>query len=172
MSHEDSHMMDWRDSPLAQRCHDMSVDIGAGGRFTSCKSRSSFQLMGFVEEPAEDISSLISWAILRPAHDVLMYVTPEQYEDDVNAWIYYGSVGLIDPTIPGEIKLYQTKGWGLRAAVGLTFARAMLMFTLFMWVVDPQDKRAGGWAEKEWYRKYGHESWVPRMKRNWERMVG
>lgn len=165
MSHEDSYMTDWQQG---QRCHDMSVALGAGGRFTSCKSRWPKKPIS----PAEDINSLISWAILRPAHDVLMYVTPEQYEDDVNAWIYYGTVGLIDPTIPGEIKVWQTKGWGLRAAVGLTFARAMLMFTLFMWLVDPQDKRAGGWAEKEWYRKYGHESWVPRMKRNWERMVG
>jgi hypothetical protein len=36
--------------------------------------------------------------------------------------------------------------------MGLTFGRAMLGFTLFMWLVDPADKRKGGWAEEEWYQ--------------------
>ena len=104
------------------------------------------------------------------AHAGIMFITPEQYEDDVNAFIYYGTAGLIDPTIPGEIKIYRMKGFTFKAAVGITFARAMLGFTLFMWLVDPKDKREGGWAEEEWYKEYGPPSWVPRWERNWDRM--
>jgi hypothetical protein len=72
----------------------------------------------------------------------------------VNALIYYGSLGLIDPTIPGEVKLYRMRGWSFRAAVGLTVGRAFFGFTLFMYIVDPHDKRKGGVAETEWYEKW------------------
>jgi hypothetical protein len=90
--------------------------------------------------------------VLPYAYEGVMAVTPEKYEDDVDAFIYYGTAGLIDPTIPGEIKLYRSRGWGIKSAMGLTFGRAMLGFTLFMWLVDPADKRKGGWAEEEWYQ--------------------
>jgi len=144
-------------SSRLQWCHDVAMATTGSGTFSSCR-RGSVSITYPGEKPtAEELAGrFISWAFLNPAHDALMYVTPEQYEDDVNALIYYGTLGLVDPTIPGEIKLYQMRGWSFRAALGLTFSRMMLGFVLFMWIVDPHDKREGGVAETEWYRKWSN----------------
>jgi hypothetical protein len=87
-------------------------------------------------------------------YEGVIWVTPKEYEEEMNALIYYGTLGMIDPTIPGEVKLYRMRGWSFRAAVGLTFGRAFFGFTLFMYIVDPHDKREGGVAETEWYKKW------------------
>lgn len=105
--------------------------------------------------------------ILPEVYKGVMAITPEQYQDDVDAFIYYGTAGLIDPTIPGEVKLYRSRGWSTRAAIGLTFGRAMLGFTLVMWLVDPADKREGGWAEEEWYQDWV-EPWTDYAGHVWK----
>lgn len=87
------------------------------------------------------------------AYKGVLAITPEEYHDDIDAFVYYGTAGLIDPTIPGEVKLYRSRGWSMRASMGLTFGRAMLGFTLFMWLIDPADKREGGWSEQEWFQR-------------------
>lgn len=167
MSHEDWVGPDW---PQGQRCHNLSVELGFGGAFSSCKGRWPKKPVS----PSEDIGTFVSWAVLNPAHDALMYVTPEQYEDDVNAFLYYGSMGLLDPKNPtiDAPATARATGWSYGKALRFTLLGGFVGWGAIGWLIDPHDKREGGWAEQEWYREHGPSSWVPRWKRNWERMVG
>jgi len=88
---------------------------------------------------------------LKKAHGGLMYITPEQYQDDVNAMIYYGSFGLMDPTNVADIPFWRSKGFSSPASVGLMLARATIPAMILGWWIDPADKREGGLAEEEWY---------------------
>jgi len=90
--------------------------------------------------------------ILSSTHGGLMYVTPEEYEDDVNAFIYYMSMGMLDPTNIADVPFWKARGWSTPGAVGLMVLRATVVAGLIGWVVDPMDKRAGGIAEYEWYK--------------------
>jgi len=90
--------------------------------------------------------------IINSTHSGIMYGTPDKYKQDVNAFIYYGTLGLIDPTLGGEVKIYRMKGWGVKGALGLTLGRALIGFTFIMWLVDPEDRREGGQTDSRWYQ--------------------
>ena len=106
------------------------------------------------------------------SHDALMAITPEEYEDDVNAFLYYGKFGLMDVTNTSD-------AWAFSRVTGLGYASSFvfvcmggfLMWGLVGWWIDPQDKREGGLAETEWYEEHGPHTLLPRWRRNWERMV-
>ena len=85
------------------------------------------------------------------AHKGLMYVTPKQYQDDVNAILFYGSLGLYDPTNAADIPYWRNKGWSTKSAIGFMLLRATLPAALIGWWIDPADKRKGGLAEDDWY---------------------
>jgi len=90
--------------------------------------------------------------ILGATHGGIMYFTPEEYEDDVNAFIYYMTMGMLDPTNIADVPFWKAKGWSTPAAFGLMTLRATLIGGLIGWVIDPMDKRAGGIAEYQWYQ--------------------
>jgi len=85
-------------------------------------------------------------------HSGLMYVTPEPYEDDVNAFLYYMTMGMLDPTNIADVPFWKAKGWSTPAAFGLMTLRATIIGGLIGWFVDPMNKREGGIAEYEWYK--------------------
>jgi hypothetical protein len=84
-------------------------------------------------------------------HSGIMLLTPEEYEDDVNAAIFYGSLGLYDPTNIADVPFWKARGWSTPKAFGLTLLRATLPAMLLGWWIDPLDKREGGLAETDWY---------------------
>jgi len=93
------------------------------------------------------------------AHEGLMYVTPEKYEDDVNAFLYYGSMGLFDPKNPTVDAPATAKatGWSYGKSLGFTLVGGFVVWGTLGWIVDPKDRREGGLAETEEYQKsIGH----------------
>jgi len=90
--------------------------------------------------------------ILNSTHGGIMYVTPEEYEDDVNAFLFYMSMGMLDPTNIADVPFWKARGWSTPASFGLMALRATIIGGLIGWVVDPMDKRAGGIAEYQWYK--------------------
>jgi len=92
--------------------------------------------------------------VLEKTYEGIMYVTPKQYEDDVDALIYYGSLGLMDPTNLADIPMWRARGFSMRASIGFMMARAIIPAAVIGWWIDPKDKREGGLAETEWYQKW------------------
>jgi|AMFO01.1.fsa_nt_gi hypothetical protein len=93
------------------------------------------------------------------AHEGLMYVTPEKYEDDVNAFLYYGSMGLFDPKNPtvDAPTTARATGWSYGKSLGFTLIGGFVVWGTLGWIVDPADRREGGLAEREEYQKsIGH----------------
>jgi len=92
----------------------------------------------------------------KKAHEGLMYITPKQYEDDVNAFLYYGMIGLLDPKNPGDALVY-SKSFGISygAALGVAIIGGFFFWGTLGWFFDPKDKReeVGGWRS-EWYDKW------------------
>lgn len=91
------------------------------------------------------------------AHEGLMYLTPVEYQDDVNAFLYYGTFGLMDPKNP-TIDAPATRkatGWSYSKALGFTLIGGFLFWGTLGWFIDPKDKRdeVGGWRS-EWYDKW------------------
>ncbi len=93
-----------------------------------------------------------------------------RYRDDASAMLYYGTVGLLDPTNVGDIKFWSARGVSFGGAMALTGGRAFLGGAAIGWLFDPADKREGGIVETDFWQKRGPKTWVPRMKRNWKRM--
>jgi hypothetical protein len=89
------------------------------------------------------------------AHEGLMYVTPEEYEDDVSAFLYYGSMGLLDPKNPtvDAPTTARATGWSYGRALGFTLIGGFVVWGTVGWAIDPQDRREGGLAETEGYQK-------------------
>jgi len=89
------------------------------------------------------------------AHEGLMYVTPEKYEDDVNAFLYYGSMGLLDPKNPSvdAPATARATGWSYGKSLGFTLIGGFIVWGTLGWLVDPQDRREGGLAETEGWQK-------------------
>jgi len=105
-------------------------------------------------------------------HGALMAVTPEEYEDDVNAFLYYGQVGLMDPTNTTDAYGFsKLTGFGYPFSFLTVCVGGFLMWGIMGWWVDPHDKREGGLAETEWYDEHGPHTLLPRWRRNWKRMV-
>jgi len=90
--------------------------------------------------------------ILSSTHGGIMYITPDEYKDDVDAFIYYMSMGMLDPTNIADVPMWKARGYSSGAAWGLMVLRATLVAGLIGYVIDPMDKREGGWAEKLWYK--------------------
>jgi len=88
--------------------------------------------------------------------------------DDIEAFTYYGTTGLIDPKAPFEAWVMGggrlawhgfttatlSSTWAARPSLvgfvgGLTksFAAAMIIPGVIGWAVDPHDYREGGWVE-------------------------
>lgn len=86
-------------------------------------------------------------------HSGLMYVTPEQYEDDVNAFLYYGTYGLLDPKNP-TVDAPATKvatGWSYPKALSVTLVGGFVTWGVVGWLIDPHEKRGGGADETTWF---------------------
>jgi hypothetical protein len=93
---------------------------------------------------------------LGQVHQGLMWITPEQYEDDVNAFLYYGSIGLLDPKNPADALAYSKAfGWPYSVSLGVAIIGGFFFWGTLGWFFDPQDKReeVGGWRS-DWYDKW------------------
>jgi hypothetical protein len=87
------------------------------------------------------------------AHSGLMAVTPKRYEDDVNAFLYYGSYGLLDPKNP-TVDAPATKaatGWGYGKSLSVTLVGGFVTWGAVGWVLDPHGRREGGADETTWF---------------------
>jgi len=65
----------------------------------------------FLEEPVK-VATTDPTGVKQTAMKIrggILYVTPEPYKDDVSAFLYYGTIGLMDPKTDGHIQ--QVWGW-------------------------------------------------------------
>jgi len=91
--------------------------------------------------------------IAQKAYEGTIYITPEQYEDDVDAMIFYGSFGLLDPTNVTDAALLSSwSGMGYGKSFATVAIGGFLFWGILGWTVDPADVREGGLAEKDWYQ--------------------
>jgi len=93
---------------------------------------------------------------VRKAHQGLMWITPEAYEDDVNAFLYYGTIGLLDPKNPADALGYSKAfGWPYSVSLGVAIIGGFFFWGSIGWFFDPKEKReeVGGWRS-EWYDKW------------------
>jgi len=89
------------------------------------------------------------------AHQGLMAVTPAEYQDDVNAFLYYGMLGMLDPKNPADAKVYsRTLGVSYGKGLGIALIGGFFFWGTVGWAIDWEDKREGGLAETEWYKKW------------------
>jgi len=102
--------------------------------------------------PAPEILADIGRDILSAAHSGLMAVTPDEYEDDVNAAIYYGTFGLYDVSNVADVPFWKSKGFTTKSAISFMLMRAFVPAAIIGWWIDPADKREGGLAESDWYQ--------------------
>jgi len=90
------------------------------------------------------------------AHEGIMYVTPEPYKDDVSAFLYYGTIGLMDPKNPADAAGYSKAfGWPYSVSLGVAIVGGFFFWGSLGWFFDPEDRRAevGGWRS-DWYDKW------------------
>jgi len=86
----------------------------------------------------------------------ILYVTPEPYKDDVSAFLYYGTIGLMDPKNPADAAGYSKLfGWSYSTSLGVALIGGFFFWGSLGWFFDPHDKRedVGGWRS-EWYNKW------------------
>jgi len=86
----------------------------------------------------------------------VLYVTPEPYKDDVSAFLYYGTIGLMDPKNPADAAGYSKLfGWSYSTSLGVALIGGFFFWGSLGWFFDPHDKRedVGGWRS-EWYDKW------------------
>jgi hypothetical protein len=72
-----------------------------------------------------------------------------QHADDVEAFVYYGSFGLLDPKMPIEaFAIRRTLGMtgvrGLLAGAGISSGGGIAAAAVVGWLLDPAHKREGG----------------------------
>ena len=93
--------------------------------------------------------------ITQTGHGGLMAVTPEEYEDDVNAFLFYGTFGLFDPknAVLDAPALKASTGWSFGKSFAAVTLGGFVTYGIAGWLIDPADKRDGGWAETEGYQK-------------------
>jgi hypothetical protein len=68
---------------------------------------------------------------------------PASMEDDVNAFLYYGTWGLGDPTNVADYGAWRSVGASRKFAVTAMMIRAFFGGGLIGWAFDPMDKREG-----------------------------
>lgn len=86
----------------------------------------------------------------------ILYITPEPYKDDVSAFLYYGTIGLMDPKNPADAAGYSKLfGWSYSTSLGVALIGGFFFWGALGWFFDPKDKReeVGGWRS-EWYNKW------------------
>ena len=129
-------------------------------------------LSGHTSTPSVDYSSPGIHPVM-PTRTHGIGINP-QYQDDVDALVHYGSMGLwpglADPTNFGDFKAWRTLGFGTGAAIAMTVGRAVLVTAVLGWAIDWDDKREGGFAETDFWQERGPHTWAPRVRRNWDRM--
>ena len=85
--------------------------------------------------------------------------------EDIDAFVYYGTFGLVDPKAPIVDAPAISKATGLSYGKALLSASVIGFLTMgaIGWVFDPQDKRRGGVWESEIFQS----AWQP-IKQGWE----
>lgn len=86
----------------------------------------------------------------------VLYITPEPYKDDVDAFLYYGSIGLMDPKNPADAAGYSKMfGWSYSTSLGVALIGGFFFWGALGWFFDPHDKREEvGGRRSEWYDKW------------------
>jgi len=109
---------------------------------------------------------------------------PRPWDDDVSAFVYYASLGALDPKMPGEAWFLGGGsalwfGWNMRTVRAtwalrpspLGFARgaarsllaATMLTGVALWIIDPAHRREGGlddrWARGPSGQRYEYADW-------------
>jgi len=112
-----------------------------------------------VAEKAGEVAATDSTGSKQTALNIrkgVLYITPEPYKDDVSAFLYYGSIGLMDPKNPADAAGYSKMfGWSYSTSLGVALIGGFFFWGALGWFFDPHDKReeVGGWRS-EWYDKW------------------
>jgi len=84
----------------------------------------------------------------------ILYITPEEYEEDVSAFLYYGTIGLMDPKNPADAAGYSKLfGWSYSTGLGVALIGGFFFWGILGWWIDPADMREGGLAEEDWFKR-------------------
>jgi len=111
----------------------------------------------FLEEPVK-VATTDPTGVKQTAMKIrggILYVTPEPYKDDVSAFLYYGTIGLMDPKNPADAAGYSKLfGWSYSTGLGVALIGGFFFWGILGWSIDWSDKREGGLAETEWWNKW------------------
>ncbi len=93
-----------------------------------------------------------------PANNSVGDMVAPGWHDDVDAFVYYGSFGLLDPKMPFEAYGYKRAfglvGWrGLAIGAGISMSSGFLLAGTVGYIFDPADRREGGIMQSEAWKE-------------------